>query len=282
MLLVIKSGFYSSIQDDGRFGFRSFGVPVSGAMDIYSFQYANMLLGNDMDSAAIEMTMVGGTFQFLEPTQIVVSGADMQPKINTNAINSNTVVSVEKDDVLSLGRAVSGFRSYLAVKGGLNTAMVLNSRSQYNSITHSKFLNDGDVLDYNPYIGDNNRLNSVVKYKHANQANDALEAFVGPEFNLMTATQQKQLVNSDLIISKYNNRMAYQLNPLMKNNLNPILTSPVLPGTIQLTPSGRLIVLMRDCQTTGGYPRILQLTEKSINTLSQKSTGEIFKIRLKD
>ena len=76
--------------------------------------------------------------------------------------------------------------------------------------------------------------------------------------------------------------MAYQLEPLFQNSLEPILTSPVLPGTIQLTPSGQLIVLMRDCQTTGGYPRVLQLTEKSINILSQKTTGNDLKIRLKD
>jgi allophanate hydrolase subunit 2 len=76
--------------------------------------------------------------------------------------------------------------------------------------------------------------------------------------------------------------MAYQLEPLFKNSLEQILTSPVLPGTIQLTPSGQLIVLMRDCQTTGGYPRVLQLTEKAINSLSQKLTGTTLKIRLKE
>ena len=76
--------------------------------------------------------------------------------------------------------------------------------------------------------------------------------------------------------------MAYQLFPLIKNNLKPILTGPVLPGTIQLTPSGQLIVLMRDCQTTGGYPRVLQLTESAINLLSQKKERDKIKFKLTD
>ena len=74
--------------------------------------------------------------------------------------------------------------------------------------------------------------------------------------------------------------MAYQLSPLFDNDLKSILTGPVLPGTVQLTPSGKLIVLMRDCQTTGGYPRVLQLTESAINLLSQKKEKDkiVFKL----
>ena len=74
--------------------------------------------------------------------------------------------------------------------------------------------------------------------------------------------------------------MAYQLEERIKNELNPIITSPVLPGTVQLTPSGQLIILMRDCQTTGGYPRVLQLKAASDDILSQKFTGEQIKFNL--
>ncbi len=70
--------------------------------------------------------------------------------------------------------------------------------------------------------------------------------------------------------------MAYQLEETLEHSLPSILTSPVLPGTVQLTPSGQLIILMRDCQTTGGYPRVLQLIEAAINLLSQKKFGDAF------
>ena len=74
--------------------------------------------------------------------------------------------------------------------------------------------------------------------------------------------------------------MAYQLKELFKNDLKSIITSPVLPGTVQLTPSGNLIILMRDCQTTGGYPRILQLNEAALNVLSQKYSGQKIQFQL--
>jgi allophanate hydrolase subunit 2 len=76
--------------------------------------------------------------------------------------------------------------------------------------------------------------------------------------------------------------MAYQLVETLTNTLKPIITSLVLPGTVQLTPSGKLIVLMRDCQATGGYPRVLQLSESAINILAQKFTGNIIHFKIKE
>ena len=83
-------------------------------------------------------------------------------------------------------------------------------------------------------------------------------------------------------ISNHNNRMAYQLNESFDNQLEPIITSLVMQGTVQLTPSGKIIILMRDCQTCGGYPRILQLSKKSINILSQKHMLNHIKFELID
>ena len=74
--------------------------------------------------------------------------------------------------------------------------------------------------------------------------------------------------------------MGYRLEELVVNELSPILTSGVMPGTIQLTPSGKMIVLMRDCQVTGGYPRVLQLTDSAIDKLAQKSTGDSFRLKI--
>jgi allophanate hydrolase subunit 2 len=86
----------------------------------------------------------------------------------------------------------------------------------------------------------------------------------------MLNSNQKEFISSNIFkISNNYNRMAIQLSDLLVNNLKPIITSIVMPGTVQLTPAGSLIILMKDCQTTGGYPRILQIEEKSINSLAQ-------------
>ena len=101
-----------------------------------------------------------------------------------------------------------------------------------------------------------------------------VEVYEGPEFKFFSETQKEHLRNSTFSIDQNNNRMAIQLQEQLQNDLKPIITGPVVPGTVQLTPSGKLIVLMRDCQTTGGYPRILQLSDKGIRTIAQKLTNE--------
>ena len=106
-----------------------------------------------------------------------------------------------------------------------------------------------------------------INKQHFNNTN--IDAFKGPEFDLLSASQINAL-DSTIFHIGINNRMAYQLQETVANSLPAILTSAVLPGTVQLTPSGKLIILMRDAQTTGGYPRVLQLTEASINRLAQK------------
>jgi len=282
MIKVLQSGFYTTVQDAGRFGYRTYGVPVSGVMDSYSSQFANALLGNTNDNAVLEITMVGPKLQFLEPTLIAISGAEMHPKLNDRPFKMNTSIAIKANDILSFGRLNYGFRAYIAIKNGFLSETVLGSRSMYKPITTTNRIIDNEILVYNSFEGNQQRLNAHVKYNNSIIENNSIEAYKGPEFNRLSADVQEQLLNSDFKVSKLNNRMAYQLEPRFKNNLEQILTAPVLPGSVQLTASGQLIVLMRDCQTTGGYPRVLQLTEKAINILSQKTTGNTLKLRLKD
>jgi antagonist of KipI len=282
MLKVIKSGFYTTIQDTGRFGHRAYGVPVSGAMDAYSSQFANAILGNANDAALLEITMTGPILHFLEPTIIAISGANFQPKLNDSPIKMNVSVSIDTNDILSFGRLNRGFRAYIAIKDGILSKTVLGSRSMYKPVTSASRIMNNDTLNYNSIVNNKRTLNAIVKYNKDIIENHVLDVYEGPEFNSLPIDKKNQLLESSFFVSKRNSRMAYQLDPTFENNLEPILTAPVLPGTIQLTPSGQLIVLMRDCQTTGGYPRVLQLTEKAIRILSQKTKGNSLKIRLKD
>ena len=89
----------------------------------------------------------------------------------------------------------------------------------------------------------------------------------------------KILFNEEFSIG-INNRMAYNLLEKIQDRVNSIISSGVIPGTVQLTPSGNIIILHRDSQTTGGYPRILQLNEKSLNDLAQLRTGDNIRFKL--
>ena len=279
-LKIIDPGIYTSVQDLGRYGYQHYGMPVSGAMDAYSSEFANALLGNNKNDAVLEMTMTGAELQFDVPTIIAITGANMHPKLNGKSVMMFKSIPINANDILSIGQATNGFRTYIAVKGGFLTEMVLGSRSMAKGITSVVRVKKDDVLDIENYSGLFRSKNAKLKFNASIIDTDVFNVTQGPEFDKLSKEQQRLLFTQEFRVSKHNNRMAYQLLPVLKNNLKSILTSPVLPGTVQLTPSGQLIVLMRDAQTTGGYPRILQLTEQSINIISQKTTANRLKMSI--
>ena len=276
MLKVLNAGFFNSIQDKGRVGFASSGVPVSGAMDSYAADLSNIILNNSLDSAVIEFTTGGCKFQFLEKTVICMAGGNFTAKINDKIITLNTRTIVHKNDILSLGKINFGVRTYLAVKGGFLSEKKLGSRSFYQNITKYFTIKKNMIIPYSIFLGDFKTSNTSVKIDENHFNSKIITCFKGPEFFLLNKHQQEQLLTQNFSISKDNNRMGYKLEEVLENNLAQILTSSVMPGTVQLTPSGTLIVLMRDCQVTGGYPRVLQLTEASINEFAQKKSSNTF------
>lgn len=280
MIKFLEPGFYSTIQDLGRFGFQDYGVPYSGVMDRYAATLANLILGNDANNAVIEMTMTGAKLQFTCATRICVTGADMSPALNNMSFQINKSIEINENDVLSFGKLKQGFRCYLAVSEGFLTEAVMGSRSMYKGVTDAYLLSKNDTLKINTNNSFTNNNNALIKVKIDYIVTHIIEVYKGPEYDLLSSHQQEILAKTMFSISKDANRMAYQLTEVLENNLHPIITSAVLPGTVQLTPSGKLIVLMRDCQTTGGYPRVLQLKASSINTLAQKFTGDKITFKL--
>jgi biotin-dependent carboxylase-like uncharacterized protein len=280
-ILILSEGMQTSIQDLGRKGYRSFGVPISGAMDKYSAILANKLLNNDEGLPALEITMVGPRILFEDHTLFVLTGADLSPELNGEPIQMNQVYSVKTSDVLSFGKLNTGVRSYLGVKGGFLTENVMGSCSYYEGITSRSKVQKGDRLKIAGYDSGLEVTSSKIKVMPSHFSVKKLEATKGPEYNRLTREQRDKLFSMKFSIDSLNNRMGYQLKnkfPPLKNN--EIITSVTIPGTVQLTPSGKLIVMMRDCPTTGGYARILQLTDMAINQLAQKTESDTFKFDL--
>lgn len=280
-ILILEEGLHTSIQDLGRKGYRSYGVPIAGAMDKYSAILANKLLNNDEKLAVMEMTLTGPKVLFEDHSLIVITGADMSPKINDTPIKMNFVYEVKTSDVLSFGSLKSGVRSYLGVKGGFLTELKMNSRSYYDGITRQDKVHKGDRLKIATYDVSLDVTSSKIKVRSSHFDAKKLEVTKGPEFNRLTKEQRELLFSTEFVIDSLNNRMGYQLkNKFPRIKEAGIITSVTIPGSVQLTPSGDLIVMMRDCPTTGGYPRILQLTDIAINQLAQKKQGDSFKLDL--
>lgn len=279
MLKVLKPGFFTTIQDTGRFGFRDKGVPVSGFMDSISAECINSLLENEADAPVLEITMTGPTLLFQENTCIALSGARLSPTLNNEPIDNYKIYQIKAGDILSYGKLEKGFRSYLAVKNGFNAESVLESVSQYHPLTESKCIVENQEIHYQTVNSFKPKISEIKMNTYLNF--NYLEVFKGPEFDVLSKEQVELLFSKGFTVSKENNRMAYQLSELINGAYNSLLTSATMPGTVQLTPAGKIIILMKDGQTTGGYLRILQLTEESICVLAQKKFGDKINFRLR-
>ena len=280
MIAILHPGIYCSIQDQGRFGHTKIGVPQAGYADAYAAKMANALLKNHEKDALIEITFGQGKFKFTSDTYICLTGADFSPKLNGKLIKMQSVYPIKKDSVLSFGKRVYGARVYLSVQGGIQTKKVYGSRSYFEGITQQKLVK-GAILPILPIQKDSSNNFSRVRVSEKHFKTMYLPCFKGPEFSELNEEQQRKLF-TPFSISDDNNRVGYRIKESLENNLCSILTSAVLPGTVQLTPSGKCIILMQDCQVSGGYPRILQLSEIAIARVSQKITGDKIQFVLED
>ena len=279
---VLQPGLFSSIQDLGRTGYQKYGVPASGVMDRYAMRICNLILGNPEDTGVLEITMQGPHLKFTESTSIAISGADLSAELNGDLISINERVEINAGDELKFGVPKSGFRAYLGIQGGFISEELMGSNSWYEGLTENERLKKGMRLIYSPDSSAGVDTFSSIKIDSDYVISREVEVYAGPEFEKLTSDQQKAIFNSEFTIEGTSNRMAVQFKEDFHNELEPIITGPVMPGTVQLTPSGKIIILMRDCQTTGGYPRILQLSEYGIQVLSQKVPGEKINLRRKE
>ena len=128
-ILIQEPGLFTTVQDEGRYGYQQFGVTPSGPMDARSFHIANLLVGNDLGEGALEMTFQGPTMKFEEANVVAVTGADMKPTLNGKPVPMYEAFVVEKDDVLKFQFAMNGSRGYVAFAGGLDIPLLMESKS---------------------------------------------------------------------------------------------------------------------------------------------------------
>ncbi len=274
VLKVLKQGAYCALQDTGRFGLRHLGIPYSGAMDRHSYLFANLRLGNHIDAAELEICGQGSIFMILADCVLFISGAENEITLDGFQINTSEPISVFIGQTLKIEKIYSGARLYMSIKGGFYTKSVMNSISTLNG-THLVPMKKNDIIyKISGQIIDKQNLAGIRNIDIDKICK--IPALPGPEYNWLSKVSMDMLESQHFTISHTSNRMGYRLfgAPLQKINHQEMLTSAVIPGTIQLTPDGQLIILMRDCQTTGGYPRILLVEEWGISQLAQRLPGE--------
>jgi len=275
MIKVIQPGLFTTIQDGGRHGYRNIGIPTSGFMDKESAWAANNIVDNDREESLIEITLKGPTLLFDNNYTISITGGDFNPLINDMPIKMYESINVKLGDTLKINNTKNGARCYLAISGGIDVKSIFGSKSFLSNISESYYLRKGDEIR----ISDNSNNKILKKNKLKFKLNRSMEVFKGPEFDLLSIKVKDMLFKNKFTV-RTNSRMAYNLEEKVQIGIKSIISSPVLPGSVQLTPSGKMIILHRDCQTTGGYPRILQLSRNSLNNLSQLTSGEKIELKL--
>ncbi len=293
-VLITKQGLLDTIQDAGRYGYQHLGINPSGAMDIVAATVANMLAGNDKDEAVIELHFPASTFLFEDDCMIALSGADFHATINNESIPLNNAVIVPKGSVLQFTQYKQGGRCYLAAHGGWDIDYWLNSYSTnikaaaggYEGRALKK--NDMVHLKTTQYIFSaqiENRFVALPMNADVSPCyypSQKIRCVAGNEYNWLTDDAKEIFEFSFFRITVHSDRMGYCLhgNVLKATNSKQLISSAVTRGTIQLLPSGELIILMADHQTTGGYPKIAHVISADMPKLAQMKPNEFIQFEL--
>ncbi len=280
MIQFISSGFYTSIQDAGRQGFRHLGVPLSGPMDQTAFALANALLPHPADQCVFECTMIGPTLKITEAMRFVLTGASIEAWLDNRPLEMNKVYQTTVGSELKLGRVTQGLRTYLRFEAVLDLPLYFGSKSFFTPITKQPRLQKGDMIMLQTRPETLRQNNASLRVDSSYLAATELAVNFGPDWEMLSAQAQTQLLTEAHTVEAQD-RMGYQLSSSVHFNAPKLLSQLVLPGMVQLTPGGKLLVATADCQVTGGYLQVLQLTPKALDALVQKAEGKKLTFRNK-
>ena len=280
-VIINRSGLLTTVQDTGRYGYQRYGMPVSGAMDAFSCELANLLVGNDPGDACLEATVAGPELLFTGETSVAVTGADLGPHINGNSIPLNRAVSVQQGDRLGFTGLKSGCRSYIAFAGGIAVPPVMGSRSTYLRAGiggyQGRALTDGDELPLGE-ISRRYHLRRIPEgliplYEHE----QTIRIIPGPEAHYFEIEGLRSFLSTEYKVTAQSDRMGYRLSGeviMHREGRAGIISAGISAGTVQVPGDGQPIILMADRQTSGGYARIANVISVYLTLLAQMKPGD--------
>jgi biotin-dependent carboxylase-like uncharacterized protein len=275
-LRILNSGILSLLQDLGRFGQHSLGLTTGGPMDPLAFRWANKLLGNDLNCAAIEIT-VGGFKAVAEiTTHVVVTGAKVDVRIDGELQPQWQTLELKQGQEIDIAYATEGCRIYLAVAGGFNVAQQFSSVSTVlregvggMEGKHGGALSVGDSLPIHSLNTETIKLKKLVELP-SYSSNVRLRVIPGYQEHLFSREQQRRFFNNQYEVSDLSDRMGYRLKgPVISCDVQGMLSEGICLGAIQIPADGHPIILMNDRQTIGGYPKIGSVLSLDLAKLAQ-------------
>jgi biotin-dependent carboxylase-like uncharacterized protein len=297
---VRQPGLLTTVQDTGRFGEYALGMPPSGAMDVFSYQVGNYLVGNEEGAAGLEITYLGPELEFTEAAVIAVTGAEMPPKINGEEAPTWEALEVGEEDLLSFDYLKNGARCYLAVAGGIDVPVFMHSRSTYTLIGlggyEGRALQEGDDLEIGESRNGGRQVGKRVEDDHvpAYSKETELRVIIGLASYRLTEESMEEFLNTTWTVTPDADRVGYRyrgggLKFVEREQPAGAGSDPAnvvdfgYPiGSIQVPGGVEPIVLMNDAVTGGGYATIGTVISADRDKLAQTKTNDKTRFRATD
>lgn len=288
MIIVKEPGFWTTVQDMGRLGKYHLGVPPSGAADKFSFMIGNLLVGNPVDFAGLEMTLSGGTFEFTGDCVIALTGAPMEASLNNVPVPFWSTHLVQEGDILQIKSCLTGVKSYLCLSGGIDVPLILGSKSTYELSKIGGYkgrkLQSGDRIETNvPLPGAIKQVGKELKREWVPAFNpfQEIRATVGLSGYLISDAGLKSFLNSEWTVSHESNRVAYryfggkvsfteQKPPFGAGKSYSSVVDFAYPiGAIMFPNEEELIVMNADATTGGGFVTVGVVISQDLDLIAQ-------------
>ncbi|BDU40112.1 5-oxoprolinase subunit C family protein [Vibrio nigripulchritudo] len=281
VMAVTKAGQLSLVQDFGRYGCSQLGLTQGGPVDDYAFSWANYLLGNDLNAAAIEITLGQALFTFEQDAMIAICGGDLQPRVNQIPVANWSRHWIKRGQTLSFSLPRNGLRAYLAINGGFKCTPHFGSASTVQREMVGGRQQDGSALEVGDQVefsDEQTKLTSKqVTFRFIPDYNlpltlRVIESYQNKSFH---PDSLRKLYSGSFSISQNSNRMGYRLEG---DTINPpsgnLISEGIALGSIQVPPDGNPIILLNDRQTLGGYPKLGCVARIDLPRLAQAKPGQ--------
>ncbi len=280
-LELLNNPIFATIQDKGRFSYSHIGVTISGVMDEFAYLYANKMLANKLDTNIIEISFSNVIFKANANTQIAITGAICEFFINEIPQKCWHTYNIKVGDIIKIGKILKGSRVYLGVHGGFNIKKEFGSNSTTIKETlgglNGDRLKKGDILPYNEFYFEHKKR---LKEKFIPNYEDelTLRVILSYQENKFLKKQKDKFFSSTYTITNDFNRMGCKLNgEPIESEVDGIISEGIAFGSIQIPKDGQPIILLKERQTIGGYPKIGTVLSIDCFKLAQMKVGSKIK-----